>query len=195
MKKIMAATMTFLATVALSAEPRQQVTVCRGGVDASEIAYAQDAARKMFATIGMEIVWRAIENCPADALQVRFKVNAPPTEEPRALAYALPFEGTHIIVFVDRVLAAGNQMTGPKLMAHVIVHEITHILEGFSLHAQTGIMKAHWSADDICNMGFKPLRFEEHDLQLIQSGLRFKADRAATHALAQTDRAVAVLAN
>ncbi len=34
------------------------------------------------------------------------------------------------------------------VLAHVLVHEITHILEGLNEHSQEGIIKARWTFQD-----------------------------------------------
>jgi len=35
------------------------------------------------------------------------------------------------------------------LLAHVLVHEIADILEGVDQDSEEGVMKAHWTADDL----------------------------------------------
>ena len=57
------------------------------------------------------------------------------------------------------------------LLAHVLVHEITHILEGVNWHSEVGVMKAHWTADDLMQMMYKPLPFDPQDVLLIRKGL------------------------
>lgn len=63
-----------------------------------------------------------------------------------------------------------------NLLAHVLVHEITHILQGTCRHSDTGIMKARWTHQDYMEMGQKPLSFTEKDLQLIRTGLAKRAN-------------------
>jgi hypothetical protein len=62
-------------------------------------------------------------------------------------------------------------------MAHVLVHEITHMLEGTCRHSATGIMKAHWDYRDYCEMRGRPLLLAQEDVDLIYNGL--KAPRVA----------------
>jgi hypothetical protein len=59
------------------------------------------------------------------------------------LAYALPFEGTHIVVFYDREERSEELAWLRVYVRHVIAHEVTHILQGAIWHSETGIMKAH----------------------------------------------------
>jgi hypothetical protein len=58
------------------------------------------------------------------------------------------------------------------LLAHVLVHEITHVLQGVVRHSGTGVMRAHWDAREYLDMAFSPLEFTGADAELIQSGLR-----------------------
>ncbi len=58
-----------------------------------------------------------------------------------------------------------------ELLAHVMAHEITHILEGVSRHSNSGIMRALWSEDDHKMMKKHPLSFAPEDVELIRSGL------------------------
>jgi hypothetical protein len=66
------------------------------------------------------------------------------------------------------------------LLAHVLVHEITHVLEGISRHSATGIMKDRWDDNDYSEMRRKPLRFAQEDVNLIYDGLKARQARVAT---------------
>ena len=66
---------------------------------------------------------------------------------------------------------AGSAVDVPTLLAHVMTHEITHLLEGISRHSVTGVMKAHWDARDFADMVRAPLPFAPEDIDLIQSGM------------------------
>ena len=57
------------------------------------------------------------------------------------------------------------------LLAHVLAHEITHVLQGTVRHSEEGLMKARWTAEDRMSMRVKPLPFTAYDIQLIQSGM------------------------
>jgi hypothetical protein len=77
-----------------------------------------------------------------------------------ALAYALPYKDG---------------------LAHVMVHEIGHVLEQMQRHSENGVMKARWSAADIKRMERDPLPFAPEDVESIREGLL----RRATHAAAE----------
>jgi hypothetical protein len=87
------------------------------------------------------------------------------------LARALPFEGIHILVFYDRMRATVDAGMVPRLLAHVLVHEIAHVIEGNDQHSDSGMMKARWDAEDYQRMRHSSLGFTEEDLQLIRIGL------------------------
>jgi hypothetical protein len=137
----------------------------------------------MFARIGVRIEWRDTGSCPigVGAIQVRLSYNPSKfTSVGSALAFALPHQGT-IVVFPDRVRESGrSHREGPSLMAHVLVHEITHVLEGITRHSATGIMKARWDDNDYFEMSCKPLGFAQEDVELIYAGLKVRQARFAT---------------
>jgi hypothetical protein len=129
----------------------------------------------MFAGIDVAINWRGQHDCPLEAIRIILQGPAPPDERPGVLAYAFPYEGTRIVVFYDRVEHEVERSRVPALMAHVIAHEITHLLEGTSRHSQTGLMKAHWTNDDYLQMVWKPLPFTPADVILIHRGLEMRS--------------------
>jgi hypothetical protein len=53
--------------------------------------------------IGVKIQWHGPSNCPAEAIFITFSSDEPSSLLPGALAYAMNYEGTHIVVFYDRV--------------------------------------------------------------------------------------------
>jgi hypothetical protein len=137
---------------------------------------ARSIATQMFAGIGVGIEWRHADSCPAGALRISFSTSTPAKLMPGALAYALPYEGTHIVIFYDRVQAAVVDPNGvTALMAHVLAHEVTHVLEGTARHSAEGVLKAHWTEDDYSQMCWKPLKFADEDVVLIGRGLESRA--------------------
>ena len=132
---------------------------------------AEYLASQIFAGIGLSVDWKD-SACPGDrAIRITFQSSTPVTMLPGSLAYALPNEGSHIVVFYDRVQKAIEPPDIPTLLAHVFVHEITHILQGVSHHAETGMMKARWSGADYARMVRSPLPFTDSEIWLIRSGL------------------------
>ena len=135
---------------------------------------ALGVASGMFATAGVRIDWRTGQPKtygPERPILIEITSNTPETLYRGALAYAQVFEGVHIRVFYDRVRNADRPYATAMLLAHVLVHEITHILEGVNWHSEVGVMKAHWTADDLMQMMYKPLPFDPQDVLLIRKGL------------------------
>lgn len=64
------------------------------------------------------------------------------------------------------------------LLAHVLAHEITHILEGIARHSQQGLMKAKWDNKDYVRMRERSLKFTPEDVNLIYEGLLARQERA-----------------
>jgi hypothetical protein len=145
----------------------------------------------MFAKAGVHIQWRTDRpklDQPNPPIVLDITSHTPGTLKPGALAYALVYEGVHIKVFWDRVQESANCNPGltHKLLAHVMVHEITHVLQRINGHSENGIMKAHWTQSDILQMRLKPLPFESDDIRWIHYGLAARAS-AMQRVLAATN--------
>jgi hypothetical protein len=67
----------------------------------------------------------------------------------------------------------------PRLLAHVLVHEITHILQRVSRHSASGVMKARYNETDHFEMKRKDLSFTKEDIDLIHLGLALRQARLA----------------
>jgi hypothetical protein len=177
-------------TVAMSARA-DEVTVYVQGlsvVPAPALNRAQVLANEIFGGVGVKIDWRRGQPSRSQSrsekpIVVEMTTDIPRALPPDALAFARPYEGVHITVFYDRLRAATEPELTPNLLAHVLVHEITHILQGTCRHSDTGIMKARWTHTDYMEMGQKPLSFTEEDVQLITTGL---AERANSRGLVAT---------
>jgi hypothetical protein len=132
----------------------------------------------MFGTIGLAITWHhGLRDCSTKEIRVDLRRGAPSTLKPGALAYARPYEGTYIQVFYDRISGNWESRMAPAILAHVLAHEITHLLEGIARHSAYGIMKAHWDAQDYFRMRSKPLEFAPEDIYLIYRGLPSRSQR------------------
>jgi hypothetical protein len=167
--------------VAHAGQPRQKVTVYlldRANERSMACIPAQALAGRMFAAMGVSLEWAkgkpAGESSPPPII-IEVVTGAPENFKPGSLAYALPYEGSHITVFVDRI---ENMRAPSNVLAHVMVHEITHILQGISRHSATGVMKQRWTPGDFSGMRFKPLPFTPLDIDLIYAGLAARATGA-----------------
>jgi hypothetical protein len=158
-----------------------------------DMALTKLIAERIFAAIGIDIEWLTYRRnhpseLPSDAVVVMLKTNTPPGLLPGAVGYALPFEGTHVQVFYDRIQADVEQRKVPILTAHVLAHEVTHIIERTDSHS-TGVMKARWDSNDYSAMMYGPLSFSAADVMLIRRGLDSRTNfRASAAAQESADR-------
>jgi hypothetical protein len=168
MPKIIAVAALFSGSV--QAEQRVTVYVQDGAIVRGQtLARAEGLAGEMFANAGVRINWR-VGRPNGEAITVEMS-DIPSSYHPGALAFALPYQGFHITVFYDRIHKKFTPDLQPALLAHVLVHEITHVLQGVDRHSETGVMKAHWTTADYAQMLAKPLPFTDWDVELIQHGL------------------------
>jgi hypothetical protein len=59
--------------------------------------------------------------------------------------------------------------------AHVLAHEIVHILEGCSRHSASGLMKAQWNKAEISQMQSTDLPIAREDIDLVHRGMEKRA--------------------
>ena len=113
------------------------VTVCLTGGPGAVIRTPSKAmASKMFAAIGVTVNWReGLRDCPPQGIFLSLTEETPAALFPGALGYSLPYEGSHIRLFYDRIAHDRPPILVPALLAHVMVHEITHMLQGISEHS------------------------------------------------------------
>ena len=157
-----------------------QVTVCTSNTPERLLVFqAEGLASRILESAGVKIVWHGNRSCPADAIVVRVSSQTPSEEAPGALAFSRPFEGIHVVVFLDRIRQATDPRAAPALFAHVLAHEVTHLLQGLDSHSETGVMKAHWTAEDYAEMRHKPLSFTSKDVVLIHLGIEARKARLA----------------
>jgi len=154
-------------------EPSRQLTLCMENLTGSAVQIVQEArsiASGIFAAIGVKIRWQGPFNCPSEAIYLSWSRESSATVLPGALAYAMPYEGRHIIVFLDRVKDMAPFASG-RLLGYTLAHEITHILEGVVRHSDSGIMKARWELHDRYLMRQGRLGFAAEDVNLLYRGL------------------------
>jgi hypothetical protein len=184
-----------LALLPASAESAGKVHVCvnpSNDTPTIVVIHAEALTSKMFAGAGVAVEWHSAgaagcqELQQADTVILDFAVNTPPSRHPGALAYAQVYDAVHIVVLFDRVEGAARRSSQVcSILAHVMTHEITHLLEGIARHSETGVMKAQWSPKDFDLMGYGPLPFAPEDVELIRRGLERRATGAAVPALRQ----------
>ena len=154
-------------------EAGTRVVVCSDTLPLEGVSFAvaHMRASQMFAEIGIRLTWHGNQDCPAGALRISLSSVAPSAVSQGKLAYALPYEGTHIVVFLDRVLATVPRSQAAGLLAHVFAHEIAHILQGYGGHSASGVMKAKWERLDFETMCVASLPFSREDIDMIHQGI------------------------
>jgi hypothetical protein len=167
--------------LATSAQAVGKIRVCVNSstyAAASALTRAKIITSRMFLTAGVALDWQSIATAACRGSQqtqtviLDFSTDTPPSEHFGAMAYALPYEAVHIVVLFDRIQRSADGPTQlSTLLAHVMTHEITHLLQGISRHTATGVMKAHWDAKDVADMAQDALPFASEDIDLIQRGL------------------------
>ena len=108
-----------------------------------------------------------------------------PGKFPKSLAYTNTSD-QHIEVLYDRIAAMVERIVLPKLLGHVLAHEIAHVLEGVARHSDTGILKARWDEHDVHDLAWKPLAFASEDVEWILRGVKRREQEQT--ALAQSRR-------
>jgi hypothetical protein len=173
-----------LATVPATAQPAGKIHACVAAdiqIPMTLLVRAEAITARMLATAGVEIDWPskrvfACNEAPRpDTVKLKLVADAAEDLHPGALAYAQLHEGTEIVIMFDRVdrCAIGRNRAPEKsnILAHVMTHEITHLLQGIARHSETGVMKAHWSTKDFLEMEYSPLPFAPEDIELIRRGM------------------------
>ena len=168
------------AQAADAPSPKAVVTACLNpGANGTLMQRGQATAVLILKAAGIRLDWRSDERACAQGkgIVVTVSPETPPNHHPGALAYALPFDRTHVVLFYDRVLSAVTPAVAPGLLGHVLAHEIVHILQGVDAHSGSGIMKPRWDKRDFDAMQRSPLPFTPEDLALIDRGLEWRASR------------------
>jgi hypothetical protein len=110
--------------------------------------------------------WCRPKSCPADAVRIKFA----PLPEKSGPGRAYAFDGSRIEIDYARITAGRTVEEGAAVLAHIPVHEVTHLVQGCDHHSTKGIMKASWNRGEIERMAREPLRFTELDIELIHAG-------------------------
>jgi len=155
------------------------VCVAGNGQNPLVLQTALATTRKVFHDIGINLNTRGCQNRDVHTVEVTFAESKGPKDHPGALAYALPYQGSRIVVFHDRVRSiVPSAPSVPYVLGYVLAHEIGHILQGVVRHGEEGILKANWSRDDYSSMARVRVAFSKPDAELIHLGLLARQQRA-----------------
>ena len=166
--------MAAAASAAAKAEPDLVVFVHTGNLDFSAAVLAEGEARRILADAGIAVDWRAGApkyRGPAKVIEVFVRRAVPSDFRAGSLGFTrLDSEAVaHVEVFYDRIHSCAPPSAVAPILAHVLVHEITHVLEGVARHSASGMMKAHWDAEDFKRMPHASLEFTAEDLGMIHA--------------------------
>jgi hypothetical protein len=137
---------------------------------------ATHQAVKMFDAIGVSLEWAKIPPAADQGvtIEVRFITHFDGIK-PGVLAFSTPFDPKPVVtVLYDQivVMTTAEPRYRAMLLAHVLVHEISHVLMRASMHSHEGVMKAYWTLQDHRQMAMKrALSFLPGDVQAIRAGL------------------------
>jgi hypothetical protein len=171
---ILLAAGVIVGNAAQKQEPDVVVYLHAGTENVEVIRLAQGQAQQILAGAGIRVEWRLGTPRPhggAEVIEAVLTEHRDQNFRPGALAFATLGKdaGTRIEIFYNRIRASGRDSAIRPILAHVLAHEITHILEGVERHSETGIMKAHWSPADLRAMSHTALPFGEEDLLLLHT--------------------------
>jgi hypothetical protein len=196
MKTFWAVGIMMMAAMSARAEECKVIVYVHADSEHREMVYqAQFVTGEMFREIGVEVHWRsgqvrtkAGENSCGAPLEVQADASAPLNKFPSdALAYAAPSanSGVCIHLFMDRITSNRSKAWAKTVTAHVLAHEITHVLEGVCRHSEDGVLKAHWTYADFQQMKNRPLPFAQEDVDLIRMGIANRIQMAAQRAVTE----------
>jgi hypothetical protein len=158
------------AVIAIGASATERrIPVCMDTRPDPQVFISTAAVSQIYSEIGVILDWRRdLRSCaaPEKGIVIKLESEVPPALAPHALAYALPYEGRTIVVFLDRIKSRRFR----PLLTYVLAHEIAHILQGIARHSEAGILRHHWSSDDYSEMRRGTLAFTPGDVYLIRLG-------------------------
>lgn len=157
-------------------------------VTASVLLQAEATATRMFAEIGVNVQWTerrpsrsgetAGGTCAAKrpteiGVRMAMKKTASASREAFASAYPYANDDVRITLFYGELHEAMRRQPRlePMVMAHILVHELTHVLQGVARHSEAGVMQAHWTPRDYAGMERNPLKFTGEDTDLVHLGM------------------------
>ena len=111
---------------------------------------------------------------PVDAIELHI-LSSPATNDfaEKVMGIAFPARGSrgHVGVFLSRVRQTAALNAGvidmPRLLGHVMAHEIGHLLLRSSAHSSEGLMRADLQRADLKKAGQRQLKFTREQVETI----------------------------
>lgn len=152
------------------AEPHEaRVEICMDAWQAGDAGWqAKHIASEVYRKIDVKLIWKAPHSCGKQAIRVNFERHVPDKLPPGTLALSWPFQRQRrMAVYWSRIQDRYSPRMRPTILGYTLAHEIGHILMEGDWHAEEGVMKAHWSTQDLAEMLHGALGFAEPDRQAI----------------------------
>lgn len=155
----------------------------------STIERAEGEAGRVLRDIGVEAIWL---NCPQEISQEASlgrcsEVSYPSHLHLRILRVShglkvntvgISFSeedgrGCYADLFYDpiRELEGETRVYPTIILGHAMAHELGHLLLGTNSHSESGLMRAHWTREDLTNASKGKLRFSKEQCLKIKSRL------------------------
>jgi hypothetical protein len=198
--------LTLAVLLAMSANAEMILTVRvydYTGLSDNTVLKAEALARQIFHKAGVETDW---VHCPTErGEEDRFPGCRKPRSESDIILHILPqsmenrrlsgdaygfalhasggLPAQHAYVFFHRVEQAARKsertaraISQPALLAHVVAHEIGHLLLGPNSHSGRGVMRARWRPEDLQEMEIGQLVFAAEQAKLIRGRMDGRAN-------------------
>lgn len=186
MRKLLAC---LFACTAFAADPKAVVEVCIRNRTAEKLAVGQarEVTSAIFRKVEIRIDWpKGNGDCPQQSIEIQLAPTAPADQRQGVLAYARPFEGRTVVIYLDRVNAGYPASWLSVRLAYVMAHEIGHILQGLSRHSERGIMKARFEHEDDRDIVARRLTFAPEDVSRIYDGIAHRNAANAARSILKT---------
>ncbi len=150
------------------------------GVDQRTVSAAMERAAEIFRQTGVSLRWRELPADPDEAGQTRWAGDAYVRILPHSMTVRLTSSerrmgtsfGRLAYVFYDYVEQFRNlrpEVPREQLLAHVLVHELAHLLLGADSHSARGMMRARWDPNvEMRQMVASRLRFSSNEAKRIR---------------------------
>ena len=146
-------------------------------VPADVLSAAKHEAAAIFARAGIAVIW--YDEAPGAPAEYRFAVKIVPNAlshlhaKPHVMGAALReprgAAGTIVYAFFGRIddFARGQRVSAGTMLAHVIAHEVGHLLLPTGSHSERGLMRGTWDRAHVDNAVRGELTFTPEEIQTI----------------------------
>jgi hypothetical protein len=169
------------------------------GVEDSNLHEARETASRIFMNAGVELRWADCRVPGSDAgaactdpvaegrdfvLRLMTSSGPPAADRKIALGESILDRNARggILITIDpglvATIARQSSVEVPPLLGRAMAHEIGHLLLGLSQHPRAGLMRAHWSTEELRGLRPADWQFSRREAAQMRQGLLVRA-RAA----------------